>query len=155
MHAAVYTTGGFGLAGSLYVELARCRALTLIDPRVDGSAISTLRKMAATTRGPEHVRWAAARVLLRQPERLVERNHRESTKAALEEAALDSARGGRAAATNLALARLDAALLANKTTEAHNALSDVRALEPYIVGCLERAATAENVATYVAAYYPY
>lgn len=155
MHAAVNTTGGFGLAGSLYVDLARCRAMSLIRTRIDGDVIAMLRKMAATTRGPEHIRWAAVRVLLRQPESLLDGGYRSTIQAALDEAALDDIHRGRAAAINRVLARLDAALLMNKTTEAVQALSGLRVLEPSIVNYLEKAATGTEVAAYVATYYPY
>ena len=126
MRVSVNTAGGFGLTGSLYVELARCRALTLIDPRVDGDVISMLRKMAATMRGPEHVRWAAARVLLRQPKSLLDDSYRSAIQATLDGAAMDSTRRGHAAAVNQVLARLDAALLTKKTREARQAVSDLR-----------------------------
>src|SRR5262249_15820605 len=57
MRLAVEAVGGFGLHGSVYVELARCKALVLLRPDCCEVAATVLGHLIQDRRAPQHVRW--------------------------------------------------------------------------------------------------
>src|SRR5262249_6148575 len=112
MRLAVEAVGGFGLHGSVYVELARCKALVLLRPDCCEVAATVLGHLIQDRRAPQHVRWSAARWALR----LAGSRGDVSTLAPLHEAlkqaaaAADDRRQNHSAALNLALVQLDIAI---------------------------------------------
>jgi hypothetical protein len=156
MRLAVNAVGGLGLNGSVYVELARCKAVTLLYPIAD-HVIDTLSRLATNKRCPSHVRWSAARCLLRQSDNMLSTAMRDSVHEALRKAASTSTglRRGRAAAVNSALAKLDACLDPMDRETAEQALAELSKLEPAIIAHLVNVAGGSESSSYVARYYPY
>jgi len=154
MRAAVETVGGFGLHGSVYVELARCKALALLHPDRSASARATLSELAQDFRAPEHVRWSAARWALRIEANSCGEAAPSPLWAALEKAANTGDHQRRhAAAVNLALAHLDAAVAGRADSTA--AVLRLKELEPGLTTHLLNAVGSESAAGFVATNYPY
>jgi len=154
MRAAVDAVGGFGLHGSVYVDLARCKALSCLHP-IDGTVIATFSKIAHESRAPQHVRWSAARWLFQHRDAVHDRVRAALWTAMEQTAALTNPRHSHAAAVNLALARLDAGIRVTAVTQCDEAVAQLRALEPGLFDHLKAAAPLSEVAKYIARHYPY
>lgn len=154
MRQRLLPLGAFGAQGRAYVELARARASLLLSSPPSEASLGVVRSLANQPAMAHHVRWAAARVLLRVVGR--DAAEAEETLSALAEAAASpDRRVHHAARVATALIALDTALDHGGTSAAAAACDAMRALEPGLVGHLERAAASGERAAAVARFYPY
>jgi hypothetical protein len=156
MRDAVAAVGGFGLHGSVYVELARCKALSCLAPLAEDGVLATLNNVAHDLRAPQHVRWSAVRWLMRQDATVLDEQTRAGLRSALEKAAaLPDAQRNHSAAVNAALVKLDTATQAHLPAQAEAAVTELTRLDPGVIQHLQAAAGTSNQASYIASHYPY
>lgn len=155
MRLAVDGLGGFGLSGSVYVALSRARAVCRLDLPDCGNALEDLLQIAQGRSVPQHIKWAAARCVLRA-EML---SDHERARCAVRDALIFAAgqpdpRRRHAATVNLALVELDVAIASERVSDCATAIDRISEVEPGILNHL-RGAAAGDLARYVALHYPY
>lgn len=154
MKAAVESAGGFGLHGSVYVQLSRCKASVLLHHGQNVLVEEGLTQLADDRRAPEHVRWSAVRWLLRVRGNDASRRNQLS-EALAQAASVDERRRRHAAAVNVALAELDAAVAGEDYEKSRTALGRLRQLEPALMAHLLAAADGDDPGPFVSIHYPY
>jgi len=150
----VLPLGAFGMHGSAYVELAWARAAWRLAARAEDESLAVVASLAHQPAMAHHVRWAAARVLVR----LVGRDAavaRQVLDALESSAASHDRRVHHAARVAAALIAVDDALAARHTAQAAAAVDRLAALEPGLIGHLRDAATPHAVPDTIARFYPY
>jgi hypothetical protein len=154
MRLALLAVGGLGLHGSVYVELARCKALALLRPDCYEVTATVLGDLVHNPRAPQHVRWSAARWALRLASSRGDAATLVSLHAVLKQAAAaDDPRQNHSAALNLALVQLDIAV--NGEPQSSETIDRLEELEPGLIAHLRRAAGEASATAYVAVNYPY
>ncbi|MDP3719500.1 MAG: hypothetical protein Q8T13_17195 [Acidobacteriota bacterium] len=156
LRSAVEAVGGLGLDGSAYVELSHARAWCLLRTVGREIGLQRLSLMAQGHSAPQHVKWAAARCVLRSDRVEADEALSSTIRAALTHAAADPDRRRRhSAAVNLVLVELDEAIAANSTSGATASINRISALEPGLMQHLRLGAIGKDLATHVALCYPY
>lgn len=156
LRCAVELGGGLGQNGVPFVELCRAVAVCRLAASADTGSLEFFSTTVSRQDVPEHIKWAAARILLNPEFRSSEDELRSRTRCALQAAAAQSdQRGGHSAAVNLALVELDEAVRRQGTGDRERALRRLSELEPGVVGHLAASAPADHTASYVALFYPY
>jgi hypothetical protein len=152
----VEAVGGLGEVGGLFVELSRAVAMCRLASSVDRSGLDFLSTTISRQDVPEHLKWAAARILLNPELTSPDDQVRSKARCALEWAATHSdQRRGHSAAVNLALVQLERALRTESVKDSESALGRLAELEPGIVAHLSGAAPNGGVGRYVALFFPY
>lgn len=154
MRQRLLPLGAFGAQGGAYVELARARASLLLSSPSSDASLEVVRSLANQPAMAHHVRWAAARVLLRVVGHDAE-VAQETLSALAEAAASPDRRVHHAARVANGLIALDIALHRGRADDAAAACDWLRALEPGLIGHLESPAAPGDHATAVARFYPY
>jgi hypothetical protein len=154
MRALVDERGGFGFDGSPFVDLGRCRAMVLLGRRDAEDPEWTLARLAADGRIAAHVRWSAARWLVRVFDGSG-RSELADDRLAEMEAAAAGGPGAAVARRFLALARLDRALGAGDRAAAAARADDVRTAQPGLTANLLAGVPEGDRPRVLATLYPY
>ncbi|MBI4612624.1 MAG: hypothetical protein HY720_03350 [Planctomycetes bacterium] len=155
LQAEADTLGDLGDDGRLFVAASRGRALVALGAVEDAKS---LLQSVWSAPGPEHVRFGAARLLVRLAEDAGASSNIESVLTELQEHVRSASRGARSARRALALVALDRGARTQDAREVEEALAELRAIDPGPVGHLEAAAARMGLALpafYVQRFYPY
>lgn len=151
----VLQLGGFGLWGDPYVDLARSKALVLLGYDDGEFPAERLRKIAADSSIPSHVRWSGARWHARW---LAVRGDDDASRSILESmrsAAEADGRDAPQARRFWLLASLDRALRAGDASVAVDYLGRLQEMQPGLFANLMGAEDPGTATERVALHYPY
>jgi hypothetical protein len=147
--------GGFGLSGDPYVELARSKALVLLEDKDGDFPEGRLRRITGDGSIPSHVRWSGARWLARwlagKGDEAASRSVIELIQAAAEADGRDAPQARRF----WLLASLDQALRIADRSQADECLDRLRGMQPGLLGNLIGSADSRTATGQVALLYPY
>jgi hypothetical protein len=159
LRAELETVGGLGLEGSPYIDLARAKGAVMLGFGAALDVQRCLEGLSGNLALPGHVRWSAARWLVRLYRSLGEGRRTEVLLGQLRDTAQCGEEQRTHASIPYRLAQIDEALAAGQCHGVRVVLDELLALEPGVVGHLLRAVGPEvgesAVADYVSRFYPY
>ncbi|MBN1548392.1 MAG: hypothetical protein JW902_17210 [Syntrophaceae bacterium] len=150
--------GGLGLDGSVYVELACSKAIIMLHNSSNTETVDKLNDLVEGVQIPAHVRWSAARWLVKaldHSESQTDRAYATKVILRMNEVSRSNANDSTQAQIFLTLTEMDRALDHGDALTAQNCADNLSRLEPGPLKHITSAAKGGSIPAQISKFYPY